>query len=248
MIEELILNTGLTVVDGKIAFPNFATGVKIDVGLSGDAPQCEIWTQNDPGMVVMGFEPLSQQIRKIQNYSSSHPIKLEPSKIGRSVFIFPVALASKAKTEKQKMHIVDGDAGQSSLLIPKNRSHSTFEFVSVYSLDDFLDFFPFDAFKYIDHLKVDAQGMDLEILRGATRNLSQVMYVTVEIDQDYEKTKNRRSLTVLYMAKKGFILVTPLVAKILKMTLNHQIIAKDRTFVNIKVVFARKRDIFVYQE
>jgi FkbM family methyltransferase len=248
MVKELIINSGLALVDGKLSFPEFATGVKIDVGLSGDAPQSEIWTQNDPGMVVMGFEPLSKQIRKIENYGSSHPIKLDPSKIGKSVFIFPVALSSKSKTEKQKMHIVDGDAGQSSLLIPKNRSHSTFEFVSVYSLDDFLDLFPFDKFEYIDQLKVDAQGMDLEILRGATRNLSRVMYVTVEIDKDYEGTKNRRSLTVLYMARKGFILVTPLIAKILKKTLNHTIIVKDRTFINIKVMFVRKKNIFVYQE
>lgn len=47
----------------------------------------------------------------------------------------------------------------------------------------FFDNFPWDRFSYIDYIKIDAQGSDLNILKSAGNYLSErVVYVTAEPD------------------------------------------------------------------
>ena len=39
--------------------------------------------------------------------------------------------------------------------------------VPVYSLKHFFDLFPWDRFEFIDYIKIDAQGADFDIIKGA---------------------------------------------------------------------------------
>ena len=246
-MEDYILASGLELQKGKIKLPHTIKRVKIDVGLSGNAPQAEIWTEHDKDLLVVGFEPLTQNRNMIEQFSSPWPIKLNPDKLGKTVFIIPVALSSKKSDFQMKMHITDGDAGSSSLLVPKGLKHSFFEYVPVYTLENFLCYFPFDKIKNIEHLKIDAQGMDLEILIGAGTYISNFNYITAELDQLYEGTKNSHFLLRFFLLRHGFIKIGFFTTIILKKVFKHHIFVDDPTFFNLRLLFKKSGPMYIYQ-
>ena len=65
-VELFIIKSGAEVVTGKILVPDFATSIKIDIGLSGSAPQSKVWIEANPNVLVFGFEPLSIYIKMIR--------------------------------------------------------------------------------------------------------------------------------------------------------------------------------------
>jgi FkbM family methyltransferase len=246
-VEKFILAAGLKLKNGKIEFPINIKKIKIDVGLSGNAPQSEIWTQRDPELLVIGFEPLGKNRKMIADFSSPWPIKLDPHKIRKSVFVVPVALSSKRSLKDLKMYITEDDAGSSSLLVPIGLSFKEFEFVPVFSLDDFFSFFPFSKFRYVDHLKIDAQGMDLEILKGSSKYLKYISYITAEQDQQYEGTKNSKTYLRIYLMSKGFIKVGFLTLILMRKIFKHDISVDDPTYFNSRLVLQNRRNLFIYQ-
>jgi FkbM family methyltransferase len=247
-VETHILSSGLLLKNAKINLSESVTSIKIDVGLSGNAPQSEIWTEHNENLVVFGFEPISRNREMIKTYTSSWPIKLNPLKLGKSVFVIPVALSSNISTENLKMYITDDDPGCSSLLTPKQLKNTECEYVPVYTLADFFLFFPFDKFKYIDHLKIDAQGMDFEILIGCSRYLKYVSYVTAEVDLNYESSKNSIFFLNIYMFSKGFIKINIILLLVLKKLYNHEILVGDPTYFNIRLFYQNRKNIFIYQQ
>ena len=55
--------------------------------------------------------------------------------------------------------------------------------LKVINLKMLFDIFPWDKFQYIDYIKVDTQGADLNVLKSAGNYLKdKVVYVTVEAD------------------------------------------------------------------
>ena len=248
IVEAHILSSGLLLKNAKIHLPEWVTSIKIDVGLSGNAPQSEIWTEHDENLVVFGFEPVSGNRKMIETYNSSWPIKLNPIKLRKSVFVIPVALSSNRSTNKLKMYITDDDPGCSSLLIPIQIQSTNCEYVPVYRLKDFFVFFPFDEFKYIDHLKIDAQGMDFEIIIGCSEYLKYISYVTAEVDQSYRNSKNSFFLLNIFMFSKGFVKVGKLSNLVLKKLFNHEILVGDPTFFNTRLFYQNRKNIFIYQQ
>lgn len=234
--------------NGTIYIPKHVINIKIDIGLSGNAPQSEIWTERDKNLLVFGFEPISRNRRMIETCTSSWPIKLNPLKIRKSVFVIPIALSSKRSAKKLKMYITDDDPGCSSLLIPKQLKNTEYEYVPVYRLADFFCFFPFHTFKHIDHLKIDAQGMDFEILIGCSRYLKYISYVTAEIDLNYESSKNSIFFLNIYMFSKGFIRIGKILPLVLKKLYNHEILVGDPTYFNIRLFYQNRKNIFIYQQ
>jgi FkbM family methyltransferase len=247
-VRKYLSNSGLVIRNNLIDFPKFAESIKIDVGLSGNAPQSEIWTQHDSKVIVIGFEPIAKNRRMIAAHASPWPIKLDPLKLAKSVFIIPVALSSTSHSKKLIMHITDDDPGCSSLLTPTELKHSTFEYVPVFCLQDFFVFFDFQQHKYIDHVKIDAQGMDFEILIGCKKYLKYISYVTAEVDRSYEKSQNSIFKLKIYMLIRGFIKVGKFNSMILKLFYNHKIICSDPTFFNLRLFFQNRKNLFIYQQ
>jgi hypothetical protein len=108
--------------------------------------------------------------------------------------------------------------------------------VPVYSLKMFFDGFPWDRFKYIDYLKIDAQGSDLNILKSAGPYLSErVVYVTAEGDGNMyigaSECSNKNIIS--YMETQGF------------MHIRHTN-TTDPTFVNKKYIEESKK-IYIKQ-
>ncbi len=247
-MKTRILSSGLVIENEKINLPKHVTNIKIDIGLSGNAPQSEIWTERDKNLLVFGFEPISTNRRMIETCTSSWPIKLNPLKLRKSVFIIPIALSSNSSTKKLKMYITDDDPGCSSLLIPKQLKNTECEYVPVYRLADFFYFFPFRTFKYIDHLKIDAQGMDFEILIGCSGYLKYVSYVTAEVDLNYESSKNSIFFLNIFMFSKGFIKIGKIFSLVLKKLYNHEILVGDPTYFTIRLFYQNRKNMFIYQQ
>ena len=67
---ELFKEAGLITKNGKFVFPEAVERVKIDIGLSVNAPQSQAWIAADPGIFVLGFEPLKSNLDQIKAASS----------------------------------------------------------------------------------------------------------------------------------------------------------------------------------
>lgn len=199
-------NLGLKMVDGKIFVPGYATSVSIDVGLSVNAPQSAKWLERDAGLFVIGFEPIQSNIDAIYMGQSQWPINLNPKMIGTRISIVKAALSDKNLPQSRDFYVTKADPGCSSFLKPINLEVDRIETVSVFTLDDILRYFPFDRISYIDHLKVDAQGTDFDVIIGAENNLSRILFITLEIDtQNYIDGHQSESAISQYLSTHGFL-------------------------------------------
>jgi FkbM family methyltransferase len=247
-LEFFVKESGATLINGKILVPDFVSSIKMDIGLSGNAPQSKIWIAANPNILVFGFEPLSMNIKMISEASSPWPIRLNPKSIGRNIYILPVALSSKSLNHKLKMKITDMDSGSSSLLDSTNLSQSTWEYVSVFKLDDFETFIDLERFKFIEYVKIDAQGMDFEIIRGAKKILRKICFLTVELDFNYVGTKNNAFKVNLFMAMRGFLKVGRISSSLISKLYNCKIEVDDPTYMNLRLLHKINKSFYIYQK
>ena len=122
-----------------------------------------------------------------------------------------MALSNVEKEEEMNFYINSNDCGTSSLfkhdeqfLGPMKNEVS----VPVVSLKMFFDEFPWDRFEYIDYIKIDAQGSDLNILKSAGNYLSEkVVFVTAEPDgfQYFGAHECNNENITSYMESQNFV-------------------------------------------
>jgi FkbM family methyltransferase len=243
MLQQRIENTtSLVFKNGKIVIPDSITNIKLDIGLSYSAPQTQNWLQFVPSTYVFCFEPNPEAVAAIQSPTNakrhpSHGDVLEHKYVNKNAFIIPVALGNST-ADSVPFHITKGDIGCSSLYVPKvttgiQISH-TIE-VPLRTLTQFFDLLDFTKFQYIDYIKVDAQGADLDILKGAGSYLSErVVYVTIECDTEYiSREKNSVQDVESYLTSQGFKRIA------------HPN-TSDPTFVNTRFLHV-VNDIYIYQ-
>jgi len=226
----------------NINIKNDITHVKLDIGLSYGAPISNVWLQNEPNLLVIGFEPNINSVNNIlnKNIVKRHPSHGEPIRneyINDRFFIFPIALSNVETPCEMVFYETDNDVGCSSLFKPLTTigPYEVKPAVPVYSLKHFFDLFPFDRFEYIDYIKIDAQGSDLDILKGAGNYLEKVVYITAEPEhENYENCHNNNTTNMEnYLKTQNFIRV-------------YNKNTSDPTFLNKK--FEHLADtIFIYQ-
>jgi FkbM family methyltransferase len=164
----------------------------MDVGLSYSAPQSSKWLDTEEDVMVFGFEPNPEAYQciisgNIQKKHPSHgdPLNKKHIDSGR-MKIFNIALSNVQNIESMDFYVNSKDCGTSSLYSHDQQYLGPIDKiikVPVYSLKMFFDNFPWEKFSYIDYIKIDAQGSDLNILKGAEQYLSErVVYVTAEPD------------------------------------------------------------------
>lgn len=186
-IVEQVLGEHLS--EGKIRIPEKCTRVKIDVGLSNNAPHAEIWLEDSDDTCVYGFEPNPYNIKYMKEFTEDQKyqiIQLNPQRIDDNFFIVKCAL-SDWEPRFTKFYCTEGDPGTSSMFEPTRQYENAFKLkdvveVPVITLKDFFDLFPWDKVSYIEQLKIDAQSSDFDIVRGCGDYLSErVVYLDVEI-------------------------------------------------------------------
>lgn len=157
--------------------------VKVDVGLSLDAPHSISWLREEPSLVVFGFEPLERCLKSIEE----HFLALPDGKDLRKRFVLvPAALGDSCN---ELIFYECANPGVSSVKRPVRfevqREISVYQF----TLDHFLLELQALSGKLvtrIDHIKTDCQGGDYRVLRGAVKTLQNCVAVTCETDSmDY---------------------------------------------------------------
>lgn len=251
-MRQLLEASGLAFEDNILTLPPGLTRLKIDIGLSVNAPQSQIWLENDDLLFVIGVEPLGSNIESIKNRDTNWPISLDPAFLRKRMFIIPTALSDIKTKEGLTFYVTENDPGCSSLLKPKNFSILRTETVPVWTLRDLLDCIPTDLVPVIDHVKIDTQGSDLKILLGAGESLNRVFALTVEIDgQEYEGASNSLEAIKEYLKTFGFQYFKPgLISNIrfLLKGLRIDVETDDATFINANWRhLAKNRRFLLYQ-
>ena len=228
------------------SIPHSCSHVKLDIGLSYNAPQSQSWlSREDTSLMVFGFEPNPNSIACITNKHNqkqhhSHGDCLQYKYIEEGRFVIqPCALSSVSDPTTMQFYVSTNDCGTSSLY-PNDETHlgkiKEVVDVPVYSLKMFFDGYPWDRFQYIDYIKIDAQGSDLNILKSAGSYLSErVVYVTAEGDGIYYIGAHECSEAniISYMESQGFIRI-------------HHPNTVDPTFVNKKYI-EESKNIYIKQ-
>jgi FkbM family methyltransferase len=246
-MKDYVEDSGLKLDEnGKIVIPDDIKHFKIDIGLSFDAPHSQNWLDNDESIYVFGFEPNpvwvkymtspdSDRDRTFKDYHT-YTKQLQYENVGKRFFVIPVALSDVSEQKEMKLYIPNESDGCGSLLKDRRlggtiRTHT----VSVFSLSDFLELLPMDKIDYIDYVKIDVQGLDLNVLKSAKQFLSEkVVYVTAEPETIayHGADHNTKANIASYMTGIGFVQV------------DHPN-TTDPTFLNTK--FQDKKDTYIWQ-
>src|SRR3990167_924266 len=188
--------------------------VKLDIGLSYNAPESQCWLSKENDLLVFGFEPNPDSVEiikagniKKQNAAHGNPIEKKYLDEGRFVLL-PIAIANILLPTELEFYMTTGDCGTSSLFKPKNFGIKNKVMVKAISLKFFFDNFPWDKIPYIEFIKIDSQGADLDILKSAGIYLNQkVVYVTAEPGGDGYENANYCSKNEItrFMLSQGFV-------------------------------------------
>lgn len=222
--------------------PAICKSVRLDVGLSYNAPNSNVWLNSDISCFVFGFEPSPSALKiihggKIKKQHPDHQTPISDGNLQSGRFrLLPFAISDVKKPSFEDFYESEEDVGTSGLF-PKLISESQKAIsVPTISLEYFLTNFPWDRFPYIEYLKVDAQNNDLNILKSAGDYIKRFVYVTVETGADgYVNPPpcDLQSITA-FMNKVGFILT-------------EQTSTTDPTFFN-PIYSEVAKNIKIYQE
>ena len=83
---KLLKKSGINFSNNKIRLPNWCKRIKIDIGLSENAPQTRIWLENQDDLIVFDLEP-EQNFKTILKGNSKFSNKLNLALIGKKTFI-----------------------------------------------------------------------------------------------------------------------------------------------------------------
>lgn len=239
-MDKILINNNIDVINNKINIPPWVKHIKIDIGLSYSAPQSNVWLNTESELLVFGFEPNPESCNKIlspnnKKLHTSHGDVLENRFIKSGQFkLLPVALSDSQG--EMDFFITEQDVGCSSLFEPKQNFLKIKKKIKVpvFTLANFFELLPDNL--VIEYIKIDAQGSDLNIIKGGGKIISErVIWVTLEPEcSTYENiSENNVTNIKTYMKSIGFE------------PFKHPN-TDDPTFYNTK--FSNYKDIFIFQK
>lgn len=220
-LKTILVDIGVPFKDDKIEIPDWVTSIKLDVGVCYTATHTQNWLDADKGAMVFGFEPNPLSYKSITSRPEDRPKgfrgymhgetgryhQIEYDLVGKRCFFVPAALSDVTEPETMDFYCTANMPDCSSLMKPKSTFTDVDSVVKVpvYSLSDFFKLLPDD--RIVDFIKVDVQGADLKVLKGARQFLSdRVVFVTAEPETaQYENcTENTAENITDYMTSIGF--------------------------------------------
>lgn len=183
--------------DEKIFIPEWVKKVKIDVGTSLSAPNSEMWLSREDNLIVFGFEPNIYNVKTLYDGQDFWPHHIKKDRIGYSFFCINCAL-SNIISEKEKFYCTgNNNSGTSSLYKPKKFEVLDIIEIPVLTLESFFDLFPWEKISHIDHLKIDAQSSDHNIIKGCGKYLNErVVYVDIETSTNGQYFSEENSIII----------------------------------------------------
>lgn len=219
MLYDILINEDVKFENGKIVIPESIKRIKFDIGIAIEAIHTEDWLNKDPEhLLVFGFEALPYCINETKKYFSQPSSKwkkdnvINTSWLNNQFIIIPVAIGNKSN-ETVDFFVTNNNIGCSSLLKPSNvleRAGVSLEniiSVPIFKLSDFFELLPLDTIDYIEYIKVDVQGMDLEVIKSGGEYISdKVVFVTMEAETtQYENASDNNLKNMIdYMNSIGF--------------------------------------------
>ncbi len=243
-LKDVLIQSHVPFKDGQIVIPDWVRHIKFDVGLSYNAPITQQWVTTEENLLVFGFEPDPTSLQSLLDPQNTkrlpgHGTLLEYKYLNNRVFVIPVALGSIVS--EVDFYVTEG-GGCSSVYKPKENFRSVHQKVKVpiYKLSDFFELMPWSDLKsrgieYVEYIKIDAQGHDLEIVKGLGDYISKVVYITLEAESStyHQAEGNNFNAIGAYLNSKHFAMV------------KHPG-TTDPTFINI--AYAHLADkIYIYQ-
>ncbi len=209
----------------NINIPANIKHIKIDIGLGLCNIYSQNWLKNESNLFVFMFDPNIDSINSSFNYTNQLIDII--NKNNNRYLIIPVALSNVENETILDFYSMSRDGGTSSLYKPDDTilgPIKSINKVSVFSLKNFFDLFPWDRFQYIEYIKIDAQGADLDIIKSAGKYLSErVVFLTAEPENTIYNNcvDNTVENMVKYLNEQGFTKI------------NHHN-TQDPTFINNK--------------
>ena len=201
-------NTNIPIENNKLMLPLNLKHIKLDIGLSYNAPNSQLWLSKERDLFVIGFEPHPDNIKSILNGSIKrnelHGEPLDAKYINKNFFLIPCALG--LENNNISLFSTINDYGCSSIYEPKFFNIDNIFTVPCFTLKSFFDLFPFDIYPIIEYIKLDAQGSDLDIVKSGEIYIKEhVVIITIEPENyDYKNTINSKDDIGLYMLNIGF--------------------------------------------
>ncbi len=210
----------------KIKIPKNIKQIKIDVGLSYSAPNAALWLCETGDRMVFGFEPNSlSSAGLIHGIAGRNGINenqaaicIKEGVIYRNSQVVESGINHRFKliqcaldnVGKDNLHFVpffmtSGDPGCSSLSMPTDMLPAEAKYgeegmnvtmVGVMSFYDFLEKIPWDRFEFIEQVKLDTQGRDLDILKSCEEYLQKIVFLQVEnsTNGEYEHSHTKEEI------------------------------------------------------
>ena len=181
--------------------------LRIDIGLSYDAPNSQKWLDEADDIFVFGFEPVPENCRNVLKTIKSDRFHL---------YEYAVSTTTDEKTFNVTKHndSIEKDRGQSSFYEPCESSPFSVDFkiqVKCATLNYFLSLIDWSRFECIEFMKIDAQGHDLEIIKSADNYIDKLPIIKLEssTNGDYigSPSDHNPGSIFTFMSSNGYSLI-----------------------------------------
>lgn len=176
----------------NLPIPAHIKSLRIDIGLSHNAPNSAKWLKDRSDLFVIGIEANRYNAYKLfvnGMWSKNNPDNIISPYKSENFYIIYCAIDNVSIPTYSKFFHVKGDAGTSSLLEPTSKllinhdySIKNISNVPTVSLSCILEQVSWDRFDYIEVCKIDTQGKDLDILKSAKEFIRKIALISVEVD------------------------------------------------------------------
>lgn len=170
--------------------PPHMEGVRVDIGTSWTGPTTYTWTRDLKRKFIICVEPHEGNANRFQQFIRAYVQNLVSTgaianhDTNAICLLNRTALDNVSEPKMGRLYATEPDAGNSSLLKPTalhvKQEMTKVQPVYVYSFKTLLEAIPWDRFEYIEAVKIDAQGKDLDILKSAGEYLQKIVYLQVE--------------------------------------------------------------------
>ncbi len=168
--------------DGYLKIPNYATNIRIDIGLSETAHISKYWLDLDPNTYVVCIEPNPDNLMKIICGTGRWIHKLNPASIGERCMLLPYAACNEDVPTKKEFFCTADDPGCSSMHEPVSFAVKRRTLVNTINTGQLISTIDPERFFYIDYIKTDCQGADYSILESLICVAERLSVITFEYE------------------------------------------------------------------
>jgi len=183
-----------------IKIPSNIKSLRLDIGLSTTAPNTYKWIRDSDDCFVIAVEPVLRSIK-------SSCILMRPVPNINNVYFIHAAIDNVTEPQPWTIYVTEKDIGCSSLYRPVEFVTAWEEDTTKISLKAVLDRIQWEKvdFDYIEYLKTDTQGNEIEVLKSMGKYLNKVVFIEIECDTNdqYHGTPSRDQ-TISFLEDNNF--------------------------------------------